>query len=124
MASKKSSNNADQAKRDKIKLIVIVSVCVLCSVWIVYYWSTAFGRQGPIKPDNSPSAQLIRLINKTFAERQEFGDVGVEVVSENPLKIKLSGLIKKSEDPKTLEEVVKTAAPGAEIENTVERANY
>lgn len=100
-----------QNKQDRLKLFFATGAIVICLIWLLYFVSTQFGGPGPLKPPSSPAFNIARELNAKLLERAEFRDVGFDIVTENPLRYKVSGMVHTAKELEQLNAFLEEIRP-------------
>src|SRR5207244_2075440 len=94
----------------------LVAVCALLAIALVCFLI----RVGPILKGRSRARELhtagwntAHELNQALIAKPEFADAGFSVVSESPLKLRLSGGVHTRKDLENLKAFVKELRPGS-----------
>lgn len=104
---------------DKTKTIVLAAVLVLSVVWIGYFASKFMGGPGSFRELNTPGWNIAKEINAHLTTTEIYKDVGVDVVNENPLTVKVVGLVHVSNAMDGLKQMLAEKWPNVNFEYEV-----
>ncbi|HVU64989.1 MAG TPA: hypothetical protein VHC70_13495 [Phycisphaerales bacterium] len=102
------------------KMILAISIIFICFLWIVYFTFSNFGSRRLATAPDSPGWTAAHQINQELEKDRAFADVGVAVLTENPLKYVVKGGVYSQADLDRLPEALKRIKPDAEYELQVE----
>lgn len=108
------------ARGQRLKLIVAVAVLVVCGGWLIYFAATSLRGPGPAKPLDTPGWRVANDLNVKLMSRDEFHDTGAAVISEDPLRLEISGLVRSQRDLDGLREYLREIRPENDYDVVVE----
>lgn len=104
---------------ERHKLIAVVVVISLAAIWILTYLLTSGNGYRTGKPLDTPGWNAANDFTKKLTADSRFADIGISVVSESPLKLKVEGVLHPPTTVQDLEKYVQENPIQAEIEYNV-----
>lgn len=109
---------------DRYKFIGVIVVLSLAAVWILTYLFSAGSGYRVGKPLDTPGWNAANEFAKSITSDPRFLDIGVSVVSESPLKLRVEGVIHPPVTLDELKDYIATNPLQAEIEYNVTPAEH
>jgi hypothetical protein len=103
-------------KKDKVKLYSALGVCGVCAIWLIYFVASHIHFSGPARPMNTPGLRIANELSAKLAERDEFIDTGFAVVTEKPLRFKVTGMVRTPKDMDKLKTFLTEIRPEEDYE--------
>lgn len=101
----------DQSRR--LKLIALSLTIAILLVWVGFFLVPALVPKNRAKEQQTAGWILAGELNQALANKPAYADTSFSVETENPLKLKLNGMVKTQQDLVRLKEFIKQLKPEA-----------
>lgn len=114
-----SSRPSPQNSKKRVKLIALVALLSVATIWIGYQVVGMMGGHGTARILNTPGWNQARELTTKLNADLRFNDIGLAVVSESPLQLRAEGLVHGQKTLDELKAFLAAEAPDATIEYQV-----
>lgn len=107
---------------DKTKVMVILAgvIILACAIWIGSFIFGSGALSGPVEPQFTATTKAVMEFNAGLTLDKRYSNAGLEVVSEEPLKLKIIGMVDTDADFTDLQKKAAEAFQGADIDYDIE----
>ncbi|MBY0313772.1 MAG: hypothetical protein K2W85_17040 [Phycisphaerales bacterium] len=106
------------SERHKLSLVFVV--LGLSAVWIVVFAVRSVNPHGTLHNPDTPGAPIARELQAEIQNIPGCSDVGVSVVTDHPLVLRLDGAVRSDDTFAQIEKVIADFGAKAQVENKVE----
>ena len=114
-----ASSGSASTVRNRVLLSATVVIIVACTIWIVTFVARSGGTGAPVEPTITANTIAVSEFNAELSSDSRFVNAGVELLGEQPLKIRVIGMVDRDADLEELEQRVSKKFPDAESEYDV-----
>ncbi len=109
-----------ESASDRRKLFLAMGICLLCFIWLAYYFGSQMNFHGPDRTLQTPGWKIASEMYEKLTADHAFADVALKVDTEKPLKIIVMGEVYSKPDFDRLPSVLKELNGEAEYDMQVE----
>lgn len=106
-----ANNASDQDPRKRLKIIVLSSLIGIILLWIAVVAVPMLTPKPRAQELKTPGWILANELNLALANEKSFSDTSLSVESEEPLKLKLRGMVKSQQELVKLREFLQQLKP-------------
>lgn len=101
---------------DRRKLFIALGICVVCLLWLGYYFLSQVNFTGPDRTLDTPGWKIVNDMYTKLTADHAYADVALKVDTEKPLKIIVMGEVYSKDDFDRLPKVLKELNAEAEYD--------